>query len=103
MWEKTQKNGFDPWREGGMARERIRRDKKKSWGRANRERRRRAYFYAQGYAQGNPICQLLGDEELEWETIGEWFFWFFQKTRMEKRNRVLLEMFLLALVIGIDI
>ena len=44
MWEKTQKNGFDPWREGGMARERIRRDKKKSWGRADREQRRRAYF-----------------------------------------------------------
>ena len=36
---------------------------------------RGAYFYA----QGNPICQLLGDEELEWETIGEWFFLVFPK------------------------
>jgi hypothetical protein len=26
------------------------------------------------YAQGNPIGQLLGDRELRWRTIGEWFF-----------------------------
>ena len=51
------------------------------------------------YAQGNPIGQLLGDRELRWRTIGEWFFLLFpQKTRMGKRNRVLLEMLLVSLV-----
>ena len=34
--------------------------KKKSRGRGDGERRRHAYFYA----QGNPICQLLGDGKL---------------------------------------
>ena len=48
------------------------RQKKKSRGRGDGERRRHAYFYA----QGNPICQLLGDEKLGWGTIGKWFFDF---------------------------
>ena len=63
---------------------------KKSRGRGDGERRRRAYFYA----QGNPICQLLEDRELGWETIGECFLPFSKKIKMEKRNRVLLEMLL---------
>jgi len=66
MEKKIQKNGLDPWGEGGMARGRRRR-KKKSRGRGDGERWRCAYFYA----QLNPICQLLGDEELGWGTIGE--------------------------------
>ena len=28
------------------------------------------------YAQENSICQLLGDRELGWGIIGEWFFAF---------------------------
>ena len=40
---------------------------KKSRGRGDGERRKRAYFYA----QGNLICQLLGDGELGCGTIGE--------------------------------
>ena len=48
---------------------------KKSQGRGDGERRRRAYFYA----QGNQICQLLEDRELGWGTSGEYFFDFFQK------------------------
>ena len=63
-------------------------EKKKSRGRGDGERRRRAYFYA----QENPICQLLEDRELGWETIVECFLTFFKKLRMGKRNRVLLEM-----------
>jgi len=43
-------------------------EKKGGW-----ETRKRAYFYA----QENSICQLLEGRELEWETIGECFFYFF--------------------------
>ena len=51
------------------------------------------------FAQGNPICQLLGDRELQWETIGDCFMPFSKKKiRMGKRNRVLLEMLLVSLV-----
>ena len=48
---------------------------KKSRGRGDGERWRRAYFYA----QGNQICQLLGDTKLGWGTIGELFFDFLPK------------------------
>ena len=41
--------------------------KKSHGGGRDGERWRCAYFYA----QLNPICQLLGDEELGWGTIGE--------------------------------
>jgi len=64
---KNQNSGLDPWRKGGMTWGRRRRDKKKSRGRGDGEQQRRAYFYA----QGSPICQLLGDGELGWGTIGE--------------------------------
>ena len=37
------------------------------------EQRRRAYFYA----QGNPICQLLGDGEL----LDSGFFYIFPKNK----------------------
>ena len=29
----------------------------------------------------HPICQLLEDGEVRWETIGEYFFYFFQKNK----------------------
>ena len=74
---KNQKNGLDPWRKGEWRREEDDATKKKSRGRGDRERRRRAYFYA----QGNPICQLIGDGELGWGTIGECFFYFFLKNK----------------------
>ena len=57
-------------------------------GRSPRERKKRckggrsgvgraAYFYA----QNRPICQLLGDQELGWETIRDYFFDFSQKIK----------------------
>jgi len=65
---------LDPWCKGGMARGKN--DvTKKSRGRGDGERRKRAYFYA----QGNLICQLLGDGELEWGTIEELFVDFYPK------------------------
>ena len=33
------------------------------------------------YAHIHPICQLLEDGEVRWETIGEYFFYFFQKNK----------------------
>ena len=58
------------------------RQKKRSWERGDGERRKCAHFYA----QGNPICQLLRDGKLEWETIGEWFFGFFSKKKDEEEK-----------------
>ena len=87
MWGKNQKNGLDPCREGGWCGEEDGATKKKVAGEGDGERRKCAHFYA----QGNPICQLLRDGKLEGGTIGEWFFGFFsKKTRMGKRNRILL-------------
>ena len=62
-----------------MSRGRRRRQKKK----VTREERWEATERAHFYAQGNPICQLLGDGKLGWETIGKWFFdsFFFQKNK----------------------
>ena len=66
-----------------MAQERRGATKKRSWERGDGERRKCAHFYA----QGNPICQLLRDGKLEWETIGEWFFGFFSKKKDEEEKQ----------------
>jgi len=60
--------------------------KKKSRGRGDRERRKRVSFYA----QVNQICQLLEDGKLGWRESD--FFSFSKKTKIGKKNRVLLEM-----------
>ena len=65
---------------GGVGKKRAM--KKKSRGSSDRESRRSAYFYA----QGRPIYQLLADGELEWETIGEYFFAFSQKNKDGKEK-----------------
>jgi hypothetical protein len=67
-------------RSGGVGKKRAM--KKKSRGSSDRESRRSAYFYA----QGRPIYQLLADGELEWETIGEYFFAFSQKNKDGKEK-----------------
>ena len=50
--------------------------------------RRGAYFYEQEMLIG----QLLEYEELGWGAIGEYFFLFPKKIKMEKRDMKLLEM-----------
>ena len=46
------------------------------WERGDREPRGVCIF-----TQGSSIYQLLGDEELGWRTIGEYFLTFFQKNK----------------------
>ena len=58
------------------------RRKKKAVGRGDQEGRLGAYFCA----QWSSICQLLGDGELGWGTIGECFFIFFKKNKDEEER-----------------